>query len=84
MKAHASGSILLQYFSGTNYFHLLLGLRSFQKSEFSKSIIFIFPEKKYLKLLFFIMKIQNFYQSSGKKQIWGLNHVVRYTNQFSD
>ena len=26
------------------------GLRSFQKSEFWKSIIFIFPEKKYLKL----------------------------------
>ena len=33
MKAHANGSISRQYFFDTTYFHLLLGLRSFQKSE---------------------------------------------------
>jgi hypothetical protein len=49
MKAHTKGSILRQYFFDTNYFQLLMGLRSFQKSVFLNSIIFIFPEK-YLKL----------------------------------
>ena len=34
MKAYANGSISRQYFFDTNYFHLLLGLRSFQKSVF--------------------------------------------------
>ena len=33
MKAYANGSILRQYFFDKNYFHLLLGLRSFKKSE---------------------------------------------------
>ena len=33
MKAYANGSISRQYFFDTNYFHLLPGLRSFQKSE---------------------------------------------------
>ena len=39
MKAYANGSILCQYFFDTNYFHLLLGLRSFQKSAFLKLTI---------------------------------------------
>ena len=45
------------------------GLRSFQKSEFQKSIIFIFSEKKIpeiknMLLLFFIIKIKNLRQFS--------------------
>ena len=39
---NANGSILCQYFFDTTYFHLLLGLRSFQKSEFLKLIISFF------------------------------------------
>ena len=39
MKAYANGSISHQYFFDTNYFHLLLGLRSFQKSAFLKLTI---------------------------------------------
>ena len=42
MKAYANGSILRQYFFDANYFHLLLGLRSFQKSTFLKLTILIF------------------------------------------
>ena len=38
-KAYANGSIYRQYFFDTNYFHLLLGLRSFQKSAFLKLTI---------------------------------------------
>ena len=48
MKAYANGSISHQYFFDTNYFHLLLGLRSFQKSEQYQQIIFWV---KYLKNL---------------------------------
>ena len=39
MKAYANGSISRQYFFDTKYFHLLLGLRSFQKSPFLKLTI---------------------------------------------
>ena len=39
MKAYANGLISRQYFFDTNYFHLLLGLRSFQKSAFLKLTI---------------------------------------------
>ena len=58
-----------KYFFDTNYFQLLMGLRSFQKLEFYKSIIFIFPVKKiipnwkrkliFMQLLFFNNKIKN-------------------------
>ena len=43
MMAYINELILPQYFFDTNYFQLLLGLRSFQKSGFSKSISLIFP-----------------------------------------
>ena len=39
IKAYTNGSIPRQYFFDTNYFQLLMGLRSFQKSEFLKLII---------------------------------------------
>ena len=39
---YANGSISRQYFFDATYFHLLLGLRSFQKSEFLKSILSFF------------------------------------------
>ena len=42
MKAYKNELIPRQYFFDTNYFQLLLGLRSFQKSGFLKSIFFIF------------------------------------------
>jgi hypothetical protein len=64
-----------------------MGLRSFQKPEFKKSIIFIFPEKKntsnfnlgliLMLLLIFVNKIKievNFQKKNLKK--WALNHVV--------
>ena len=35
-----------QYFFGTTYFHLLLGLRSLEKSEFIKLIISFFHYEK--------------------------------------
>ena len=38
----ANGSISRQYFFDVNYFHLLLGVRSFQKSAFLKLTILIF------------------------------------------
>ena len=37
---------LAPIFLDTKYFQLHMGLRSFQKLEFWKSIIFIFPDKK--------------------------------------
>ena len=52
MKAYANGLISPQYFFDTNYFHLLLGLRSFQKSEFEKSIEWEDENNWLLKLLF--------------------------------
>ena len=42
MKAYANWWISRQYFFDANYFHLLLGLRSFQKSAFLKLTILIF------------------------------------------
>ena len=45
MKAYTNGSIQRQYIFDANYFKLLMGLRSIQKSEFKKTIISIFKEK---------------------------------------
>jgi hypothetical protein len=58
-----------------NYFHLP---RKENTSNRNHGLILML-------LLFFINKIQNLYQFSEKNlKKWGLNHVVRYTNQFSD
>ena len=68
------------------------GLRCFQKSEFLKTIIFIFPEKNTsnwnhglisMLLLFFINKIRNLRQFSKKNlNKPALSHAVWYTNTF--
>ena len=46
LTKYTNGLIPRQYFFDINYFELLMGLRSLQKFESSKSIFKILPEKK--------------------------------------